>query len=262
MVVQHGQFDDAEELAMQPSIMMPKTTRSDRTSCHVSHDISRRRIESKHIGNRAPTENAGYALSRAGYSPHHPDPNRIRKEDLQENDVLCGRGKGPNDYVGNCRFRKIIADFQQDYFRAKRADKIPIAKRVFEIVRNSTPVARFLRQDPTSPRHWLEVKKEDAIRKISQALREGQKVDRQEREESVKSHSQHISRDLLVIRNQPVSLRFSPESECFGQTHNQFAVTGESTRLFQTHVSCEDLSDCLPAFTMLRNGRNDSSSSS
>ena len=257
MVVQQGQFDDAEEL---PAVKAtPKTIRFD------SHPGSNdgRKNESTHVRNRELTGNA-YAISSACTAVHTnvPVPKplpvpRIRAEDRHKNDVLCGRGKGPNDYIGNCRFRNIIAGFQQDYFKAKRIDKVPIAKRVFDVVRSTVPAARFLRQDPISPGYWLEVKKEEVIRKISQALREGQHIDRQEREEPVKSRrSQNISHNISThVYQQPVSARSKCEVSRQENYHNMVSET--SSRLSYTYRNFKDASDCLSAFSMLRNGRID-----
>ena len=40
---------------------------------------------------------------------------------LNENDVLCGRGKGPNNLIGNRRFRAIISDYRAEYLASKVA---------------------------------------------------------------------------------------------------------------------------------------------
>jgi hypothetical protein len=40
------------------------------------------------------------------------------------NDVLCGRGKGANDFIGNRRFRDIVMKFRETYSASsRRSDK-------------------------------------------------------------------------------------------------------------------------------------------
>ena len=98
--------------------------------------------------------------------------NLIKPEDRNDNDVLLGRGKGSNNYGGNRKFRAIVAKFQHKYQSAKRKEKPLIAKDVANVIRCQNPPGRFLQLDK-STECWYEVSIDEAIRKCSQALREG-----------------------------------------------------------------------------------------
>lgn len=100
--------------------------------------------------------------------------NTLLDQDRNENDVLLGRGKGANNWIGNKRFREIVTKFQKDYFEASRKEKPLLAKRVADVVRNQVPLGRFLQCDSSSG-YWYEVDEDEVIRKTSQALREGKK---------------------------------------------------------------------------------------
>jgi len=91
---------------------------------------------------------------------------------LNENDVLLGRGKGVNDYVGNRKFRDLIKDHRQEYLGSTRGDKTHIARHIVEAVKQLTPQGRFLKKVPNT-RYWVVVEKQVALEKTSQALREG-----------------------------------------------------------------------------------------
>jgi len=96
----------------------------------------------------------------------------ISSGDRNENDVLLGRGKGPNNYIGNKRFRNLVSQYQPIYFESKRSDKLAIAKSVSELVRQQEPAGRFLRWNSRTDT-WVEVSEQDAIKKTAQLLREG-----------------------------------------------------------------------------------------
>jgi len=96
----------------------------------------------------------------------------ISSGDRNENDVLLGRGKGPNNYIGNKRFRDLVSQYQQEYFELRRSDKPTMAKRVSALIRQQEPAGRFLRLD-NSTGTWVEVGEQDAIKKTAQLLREG-----------------------------------------------------------------------------------------
>ena len=88
---------------------------------------------------------------------------------IRENDVLLGRGGQTNKHVGNKRYRSIVVDHQHEYLRARKKDKIVIARRIVAIIHQNG--GRFLKQIPSSL--WEEVTDERAQAKTSQALREG-----------------------------------------------------------------------------------------
>jgi hypothetical protein len=91
---------------------------------------------------------------------------------LKNDDVLCGRGGGTNAYVGNIRFRAVVAQHQPRYLVCRRADKEVIAAEIVQIIHQRG--GRFLSKNEAG--QWEEVTEKKAINKASQALREGMNV--------------------------------------------------------------------------------------
>jgi len=61
------------------------------------------------------------------------------------NDILCGRGSGSNDYIGNVSFRKLVSSRKEEYMKASsRAQKQLIAKEIIETISSLNPPGRFL----------------------------------------------------------------------------------------------------------------------
>uniref|UniRef100_A0A6U2RCW2 DUF6824 domain-containing protein n=1 Tax=Leptocylindrus danicus TaxID=163516 RepID=A0A6U2RCW2_9STRA len=115
---------------------------------------------------------SGFSVDQQQQQPQQVVMVGIRAEDRNENDVLFGRGKGSNNYIGNCRFRQIVAQYRDTYFETRRTDKPMMARRVMDLVRNQVPRGRFLQFDSISG-NYFEVSEDEAIRKTSQSLREG-----------------------------------------------------------------------------------------
>jgi hypothetical protein len=90
--------------------------------------------------------------------------------EINEEDVLCGRGGGTNSQIGNRHFRKLVQDFQPTYLLARRKEKPLIARTIVLIIRNRG--GRFLRKDEDTGELY-EVGDSKAEAKTSQALREG-----------------------------------------------------------------------------------------
>mgnify|MGYP000629504932 CR=1 FL=1 len=65
--------------------------------------------------------------------------------ELNEHDVLCGRGSGPNDRVGNVEFRNLVLSRKAEYLAAPSRDaKGRIATEIVDTVRLRG--GRFLRK--------------------------------------------------------------------------------------------------------------------
>lgn len=131
-----------------------------------------------------------------GYPPGYPPPDRAVTEDYRQmyppgshpayggiprgpfimdinnNDVLCGRGGATNSHVGNREFRKLVKKFKDKYLSAKKKDKPAVAAEVVEVIRKLDPPGRFLKKDKDSG-YWLDIGDLRAKEKTSQALREG-----------------------------------------------------------------------------------------
>jgi hypothetical protein len=101
----------------------------------------------------------------------HPHP---LKDILQPhpNDVLCGRGGGTNNHIGNSHWRMLVAANKQLYITLPKRQKMLLSRSIVNAVRSQNPPGRFLQKDSTS-NHWFDVGDQRAQEKTSQALREG-----------------------------------------------------------------------------------------
>lgn len=129
---------------------------------------------SKRVGN-AP-KNREEAAPPAAAAPQ-PDQtrdasstNRDSEEAVGPDDVLLGRGGATNSHSGNRKFRNIVAEHQQEYLKARKREKVGIARRIVAIVHNNG--GRFLKRTDNA-QNWIEVTEKRAQEKTSQALREG-----------------------------------------------------------------------------------------
>lgn len=105
-------------------------------------------------------------------------------EALSQNDVLCGRGSGPNDHPGNVAFRQLILSRKAEYLSTSaRAEKAKIASEIVAHVQKELdPSGRFLKKmGPAELREkgfregqdvWVVVDQDTALEKAKQALRQ------------------------------------------------------------------------------------------
>eukprot|EP00554_Chaetoceros_debilis_P008845 CAMPEP_0194102466 /NCGR_PEP_ID=MMETSP0150-20130528/3068_1 /TAXON_ID=122233 /ORGANISM="Chaetoceros debilis, Strain MM31A-1" /LENGTH=826 /DNA_ID=CAMNT_0038789429 /DNA_START=215 /DNA_END=2695 /DNA_ORIENTATION=- len=93
--------------------------------------------------------------------------------DENENDVLSGRGGRINSHPGNVQFRQLVATHKHNYLskQTKKLDKVKIANRIVQTIRQLDPSGRFLKQDKASGK-WIEIGDERARKKAGQAMRE------------------------------------------------------------------------------------------
>ena len=108
---------------------------------------------------------------RAGHrtlmeSVKNPEAEIIKKVDIRDDDVICGRGGKVNNHPGNKRFRNFISKYKLDYLHATKLDKPALADKVLQKVKPG----RFLVQVPDG---YVECDDSRAREKASQALREG-----------------------------------------------------------------------------------------
>ena len=128
--------------------------------------------------------------------------------DTNDNDVLKGRGSQINRYVGNVRYRDLIHRFKATYVTSsKRSEKIDIAEKIVNIIRESEPPGRFLEEVITKDNGekltdgkvgWVEIGDKKATNKVRQALRENAKTVRMEFEENSSKRKRNKS-DLDVV---------------------------------------------------------------
>lgn len=90
---------------------------------------------------------------------------------LNDNDVLCGRGSGPNDHVGNIAFRSLVSTRRKEYLETTtRSQKARIAKEIVAVVKSLSPPGRFL--EKATDTSWDIVPEAKALEKVKQALRQ------------------------------------------------------------------------------------------
>ena len=99
-------------------------------------------------------------------SVKNPEAATIKKDDVTDNDVICGRGGKVNNHPGNKRFREFISQHKLDYLNASKIDKPALADKILEKVKPG----RFLVQISGG---YVECDDCRAREKASQALREG-----------------------------------------------------------------------------------------
>ena len=87
-------------------------------------------------------------------------------------DVLCGRGGGTNNHVGNSHWRMLVAANKQLYVTLPKRQKMLLSRSIVNAVRSQNPPGRFLQKDAKSEL-WYDVGDQRAQEKTSQALREG-----------------------------------------------------------------------------------------
>ena len=93
---------------------------------------------------------------------------------INENDVLLGRGGMTNTNPGNIKFRELVAKYRMSYCTAPKGDKGALARYLCNYVRYRN--GRFLRRDDECKELtpcWYEVGDDKAVQKCGQALREG-----------------------------------------------------------------------------------------
>lgn len=87
------------------------------------------------------------------------------------NDVLCGRGGNINSHDGNKAFRSFVQEKKNEYNLTKnKSQKASISQSIVDRVHNLQPKGRFLKKENGV---WREVDDATAMKKTSQALREG-----------------------------------------------------------------------------------------
>jgi hypothetical protein len=100
----------------------------------------------------------------------------ITPEGVTRNDVVCGRGKGANNFIGNRNFRDLVMHYREAYWTfPRRADKRHICYEIIDTIHSRG--GRFLVKndgsDPSNNAEWIPIPLDKILVKVSQALREG-----------------------------------------------------------------------------------------
>lgn len=94
---------------------------------------------------------------------------------LNCNDVLCGRGGRVNSHSGNVKFRMLVREHRDTYLskKTKKLDKVKIADKIVNIIRNRNPPGRFLKESNDDTEDgWYDIGDFKAGKKAGQAMRE------------------------------------------------------------------------------------------
>jgi len=94
--------------------------------------------------------------------------------ELNENDVLSGRGGRINNHPGNITFRTVVEDYKREYLdpRTRKLEKAHVAARLVAQIRSANPPGRFLKEDSDNKGKYVEIGDQKAWKKAGQALRE------------------------------------------------------------------------------------------
>lgn len=99
-----------------------------------------------------------------------PRTDIISITQVNEDDVLCGRGGYTTRHPGNVKYRMLVSQQQLRYLEAHRLRKAEIAREIVDMTRSRG--GRFLTKNADG-KTWYDVGDEKAREKTSQALREG-----------------------------------------------------------------------------------------
>lgn len=130
---------------------------------------------SKSVTSVASTATTTSSFTTAGYNVNTERANLVHT--VNENDVLCGRGRGPAGHTGNVRFHELVAEKRMAYLTCTdRKEKANICEEIIDVVKRSG--GRFLKKilgsrSKASPKLWKIVDDAKAKAKTGQALREG-----------------------------------------------------------------------------------------
>jgi hypothetical protein len=160
------------------------------------------------------------------------DPDYPLKEIPQPHahDVLCGRGGGTNQHVGNSHWRMLVAANKQLYITLPKRQKMLLSRSIVNAVRSQKPPGRFLQKDSQTSL-WYDVGDQRAQEKTSQALREGapeiRKKAQQQQAETTESSSAAAQDQEAVDSNLGDSVSTdlaSNETEEAGSTSKQLSA--------------------------------------
>jgi hypothetical protein len=116
-----------------------------------------------HVG-QGSTNRSGAEASKGSESL-----DKVKKRSPGRTDVLCGRGGGINNHVGNIAFRELVNTEKYDYNLARdKMEKGVIAERVIGWVKERG--GSFLSKENGM---WVEIDHQRELAKTAQALREG-----------------------------------------------------------------------------------------
>jgi hypothetical protein len=99
------------------------------------------------------------------------NPEQVFIVTVNDADILSGRGGKTNKHPGNCIYRRIVKENRKRYKQMKsNSHKQLMAESIILCVCNRG--GRFLKRHEKDQNTWIELSKEEAMIKTTQALRE------------------------------------------------------------------------------------------
>jgi len=134
----------------------------------------------------------------------------IEYVELRKEDILCGRGSGPNERVGNIEFRNLVLSRKEEYVAIPardHADKTRIAHEVIATIKERG--ARFLKYapkkpavegQPREPDRYILADDKTILEKTKQALRQHPSAGRRERQAAARQEKrERLERERSIF---------------------------------------------------------------
>ena len=84
-------------------------------------------------------------------------------------DVLMGRGRPFQQFVGNLNLAKIVAEHQSEYNESERNSKTKLTRKLVQVIKDGN--GRFLKRDGKPDGGWVEVNDAQSREKVAHAFR-------------------------------------------------------------------------------------------
>ena len=174
-----GQFDDAPEYesisstCLASSLKVAQHSSEVHTSTKPITVLLKNQLGSK----RYVSEELAIAVNNRKKDSNHMDQigDSMVVTMVNGNDVLSGRGKGPNSHGGNVYFRKLIKEYRVSYLATQNRNlKSRICEKIIGTITNLQPPGRFLKKIIVNCEAvWHNIPHAKSMKKTAQALREG-----------------------------------------------------------------------------------------
>lgn len=168
-------------------------------------------------GPREPWQQLDGDTSYPNAMSHHPQHSSAHGNaesfryirQINNNDVLCGRGGATNSHIGNRAFRQFVKEYKDKYLRAKKKEKPSVAGEIVDKIRSLDPPGRFLKKDRDTG-YWLDIGDIRAKEKTSQALREGAPLIRRQMKENNSLYDDEGGTEFV---NQDLAMNIGAQTE-------------------------------------------------
>jgi len=158
-------------------------------------------------------------------------------KELNENDVICGRGGATNSHIGNQRFRHLVQEYRSRYLQATKTEKTCISRTIVNHIRSQNPPGRFLIINKSSENRFEDIGDLQARKKTSQALREKPKSKKLFSQERIGETLEQTDEQIWKSTQKMIDSKKSPFQSHFNQ-NSEFAENVDQTcTLAQTRIT-------------------------